>query len=83
MTAQTTMNSGTTDIQASQVVSTAVSLPGGEGIGKPEYRLATAYGSEISNGSVTVSGTTLEDLTIEVSLTSSGAMTTPPIYARS
>ena len=80
MTAQTTMNSGTTDIQASQVVSTAVSLPGGEGIGKPEYRLATAYGSEISNGSVTVSGTTLEDLTIEVSLTSSGAMTTPPIY---
>lgn len=80
MTAQTTMNSGTTDIQASQVVSTAVSLPGGESIGKPEYQLATAFGSRLSNGSVTVSGTTLEDLTIEVSLTSSGAMTTPPIY---
>lgn len=80
MTAQTTMNSGTTDIQASQVASTAVSLPGGEGIGKPEYQLATAFGNRLLNGSVTVSGTTLEDLTIEVSLTSSGAMTTPPIY---
>ena len=80
MTAQTTMNSGTTDIQASQVVSTAVSLPGGEGIGKPEYQLATAFGNRLLNGSVTVSGTTLEDLTIEVSLTSSGAMITPPIY---
>ncbi len=81
MTAQTSMTAtGNADIQSSQIVSTPISLPGGSDVGKPEYQLAKNWGKELNNGKITVTGTTLENLSIQINLTSSDSMTTPPIY---
>ena len=81
MTAQTSMTAtGNANIQSSQVVSTPISLPGGADVGKPEYQLAKNWGKDLNNGKITVSGTTLETLNIQINLTSSDSMITPPIY---